>query len=64
MLWLSVYILYAIRILKSFFYGFQNKKKIARAKKELELKARGVDFAKVNNEEDNLFDEGDDDLLF
>ncbi|XP_037040535.1 V-type proton ATPase subunit D-like [Bradysia coprophila] len=42
----------------------QNKKKIARAKKEAELKAKGVDFGKVNNEEDNLFDEGDDDLLF
>ncbi|KAG4071211.1 hypothetical protein HA402_008946 [Bradysia odoriphaga] len=42
----------------------QNKKKIARAKKEAELKAKGVDFGKVNNEKDNLFDEGDDDLLF
>lgn len=45
-------------------FGFQNKKKIARAKKEAELKAKGIDFGKVNNEEDNLFDEGDDDVLF
>ncbi|KAJ6644592.1 V-type proton ATPase subunit D 1 [Pseudolycoriella hygida] len=42
----------------------QNKKKIARAKKEALLKAQGLELSKVNNEMDNLFDEGDDDLLF
>lgn len=45
-------------------FSFQNKKKIARAKKEAELKAKGIAFDKVNNERDNLFEDVDDDLLF
>jgi len=42
----------------------QNKKKIARAKKEELLKAKGIELGRGNNEVNDVFEEGDDDILF